>query len=122
MTAVFDDIHEYGWYLSDDFPRFYLPQIEKKMKEGVKFRAIYPEALVDDLRKDLPEHIFADIEIRVLDEIRLIINVTDSFGLLALPGSDGNIDRDHVLVGTDEKFINWCRAVFLHYVELSERC
>ncbi|MBP1908769.1 helix-turn-helix transcriptional regulator [Methanolobus bombayensis] len=122
MTAIFDDIHVYGWYLSDDFPRFYLPHIEKKLKEGVEFRAVYPQTLIDNLKKDLPEQMYSDIEIRTLDEVRIIVNVTDRFGLLALPGPDGNVDRDHVLIGPDEKFIKWCRAAFLHYFEMSKRC
>ncbi len=121
MTSLFEQIHEYGWYLSDDFPRFYIPQVEKKLEEGVIFRAIYPRNLIENLKEDLPEVLFEHIEIRTLDEVRIVINVTDSFGMLALPGPDGKIDRDHVLIGYDEQFIKWCKAVFNYYFEISER-
>ena len=29
MTEIFEDIHEFAWYLSDDFPRFFIPMVEK---------------------------------------------------------------------------------------------
>jgi predicted transcriptional regulator len=40
--------------------------------------------------------------------------------MLALPGLDGQIDRDNVLIGCEEKFIAWCRKVFEHYFKMSE--
>ncbi|MBN2110219.1 MAG: DUF1724 domain-containing protein [Methanosarcinaceae archaeon] len=121
MTALFDAVAEFAWYLSDDFPRFYMPRIEKKLDEGVNFRVIYPVDFIESLIPDLSPKILDNVEIRMLDEVRIIINVTDRFGLLALPGLDGNIDRDHVLIGFDEKFLDWCRRVFEYYLKMSSR-
>jgi predicted transcriptional regulator len=115
MTGIFQDIHEYAWYLSDDFPRFYIPMIEKKIDEGVNFRAIYPRDFEEKLLTDVPEKILNGIEILTLNEVKIVINVTDRFGLLALPGLDGKVDRDHVLVGSDDVFIDWCKKVFEYY-------
>jgi predicted transcriptional regulator len=115
MTEVFEEIHEYAWYLSDDFPRFFIPMVEKKLDEGVNFRAIYPGDFAEKLLVDVPENILNSTEILTLDEVNIIINVTDRFGLLALPGPDGKVDRDNVLVGSDDVFIDWCKKVFEYY-------
>ncbi|AKB84441.1 winged helix-turn-helix domain-containing protein [Methanococcoides methylutens] len=117
MTSLFDEIKEDSYYLSDDFPRFYLPAIEKKLEEGVKFRAIYPKALLDELWPEIKPEIRNRIEFRMLDEIRLVVNITDSFSLIAFPGFDGKIDRDLAIIGHDEDFRRWCSEVFNHYWE-----
>ncbi|WP_319507759.1 transcriptional regulator FilR1 domain-containing protein [uncultured Methanolobus sp.] len=89
--------------------------IEKKLNEGVSFRAIYPRDFLEKLLVDIPENILNGTEIRTLDEVEIVINVSDRFGLLALPGPDGKIDRDNVLVGSDDLFIDWCKEVFEYY-------
>ncbi|WP_094229054.1 transcriptional regulator FilR1 domain-containing protein [Methanolobus psychrotolerans] len=55
------------------------------------------------------------------DKVKIVINVSDRFGMLALPGLDGKIDRDNVLIGNQAKFIAWCRSVFEHYFKMSGR-
>lgn len=117
MTNLFDEIQEYSYYLSDDFPRFYLPAIEKKLEVGVKFRAIYPKTLLDELWQELDPGIRSRIEFRMLDEIRLVVNITDRFSLIAFPDFDGKIDRDLTIIGHDEEFRKWCSEVFENYWE-----
>ncbi len=120
-TELFEEIHEYAWYLSDDFPRFFIPRIEKKLREGVSFCVVYPKDFVEGLVVEIPENILNSIDIRILDEVRIVINVSDRFGMLALPGHDGKIDRDNVLLGNEAKFIAWCRSVFEYYLKISRR-
>lgn len=114
---LFEEIGEYAWYLSDDFPRFYLPRVEKKLGSGVKFRAIYRRDFMHELLQELDPKIRHGVEMRMLDEVNMVINVNDRYGVIALPGPDGNIDRSMTLMGHDEDFKQWCRDVFEYYWE-----
>ncbi|MGM0771435.1 MAG: helix-turn-helix transcriptional regulator [Halobacteriota archaeon] len=117
MTNLFDEIQEYSYYLSDDFPRFYLPAIEKKLEKGVKFRAIYPKILLDELWAEIDPGIRSRIDFRMLNDVRLVVNITDRFSVIAFPGFDGKIDRDLAIIGHDEDFRKWCSEIFEHYWE-----
>lgn len=121
-AQLFEEIHEYAWYLTDSYPRFFIPRIEKKLDEGVSFRVIYPRNLGESLMSNLPERVLKAMETRSIDEVKIVINVSDRFGLLALPGLDGKIDRDDVLIGYESKFKDWCRSVFEYYFKASRRC
>jgi len=121
-TQLFEEIHEYAWYLTDSFPHFFIPRIEKKINDGVSFRFVYPENLGKSPMFDLPERILNAVETRSVDEVKIVINVSDRFGLLALPGLDGKIDRDDVLIGYDSRFKDWCKEVFEYYFKTSSQC
>ena len=110
---LFKEIVEYAWYLSDNFPLFYLPHVKKKLEASVKFRAIYPRDFMDKLLPELDPKIRRGVEIRMSDEI----NINDRYGVIALPNLDGNIDRDLALLGHDEDFKQWCKDVFEYYRE-----
>ena len=114
---LFEEIGEYAWYLSDNFPLFYLPRVEKKLEASVKFRVIYPRDFMDKLLQELDPKIRHGVEMRMLDEVNMIININDRYGVIALPDPDGNIDRDLTLLGHDEDFKQWCRDVFEYYWE-----
>jgi predicted transcriptional regulator len=114
---LFGEIEEFAWYLSDSFPHFHLPAVGEKIGNGVNFRVIYPRMLVESLSGELGPKIMHSAGIRILDDIRIVINISDRFGLLALPGRDGNIDRNLTLVGFDEDFRQWCMDVFEYYWE-----
>ncbi|AKB80610.1 hypothetical protein MSBR3_0032 [Methanosarcina barkeri 3] len=117
-TQLFEEIHEYAWYLTDSFPHYFIPRIEKKINEGVSFRVIYPENLGESLMSGFPERVLKSIDARSIDEVKIVINVSDRFGLLALPGPDGKIDRDDVLIGYDNRFKDWCKKVFEYYFKV----
>lgn len=126
-TQLLEEMHEYAWYLTDDFPHFFIPLIKKKLNEGVNFRVISPWKfgegfLSEDLLSCLPEKLLKAIEIRSIDELRIIVNINDRFGMLALPGPDGKIDRDYVLIGYGSRFKDWCKDVFEYYFKASRRC
>ena len=120
-TELFEEIHKYGWYLTDSFPSFFIPRIEKKLNEGVNFRVISPWKLGENFLLGLPAKILETIEIHSIDELRIIINVNDRFGLLALPGLDGKLDRDYVLFGYEKRFKDWCKEAFEYYFNVSKR-
>lgn len=117
METLFEDIHEFGWYLSDDFPRFFIPSVKKKINEGVNFRTIYPREFAEKLTGEVEPEIRHSLEMRMIDDIDIVVNITDRFGLIALPGNDGKIDRNLTLLGYDEAFKQWCTEVFEYYWE-----
>jgi predicted transcriptional regulator len=55
------------------------------------------------------------IEIKVLDEIKISIIVSDKFSMLELPGQDGKIDQNTAIFGYDERFREWCKNLFQYY-------
>ena len=106
-------IKSYVWYMSDDFPRHQLPNIEKKLEEGKEFRGILPK----DPTSMLSEKNRKKIAIKVLDEIKISVIVSDNFSILELPGLDGKIDQNAAIFGYDDRFREWCKKLFQHYWE-----
>ncbi|WP_440955626.1 helix-turn-helix transcriptional regulator [Methanosarcina sp. Mfa9] len=115
VDSLFDGISEYSWYLSDNFPRCFLPKIEQKLDAGVEFRSVYPEEFLTNVLRSVGEKVRSGIEFRTLDEIKIALNVNDHYAFLGLPGQDGKIDRDCVLIGSDSGFKDWCRELFEYY-------
>ena len=108
-------IKSYMWYMSDDFPRHHLPDIEKKLEEGVEIRVILPKdkcspsLLTEKNRKKIGN--------KVMDEIKISIIVSDIFCMLELPEPDGKIDHDTAFFGYDDRFRGWCKNLFNYYWE-----
>jgi predicted transcriptional regulator len=112
-----DGIKSYMWYMSDDFPRHHLPGIEKKLEEGVEIKVILPNVMCSakPFTSPLSEKNRKRLEIKVLDEIKISIIVSDNFSLLELPGPDGKIDHNTAIFGSDDRFREWCKKLFLYY-------
>ncbi len=106
-------IKSYIWYMSDDFPRHQLPNVEKKLEEGKEFRVILPK----DPTSMLSEKNRKKIAIKVLDGISVSVIVTDKFSMLELPGLDGKIDQNTAIFGYDDQFREWCKKLFQYYWE-----
>lgn len=110
-----DGIKSYMWYTSDDFPHHHLPNIEKKLEEGVEIRVILPKdkcspsLLTEKNRKKIGN--------KVMDDIKISIIVSDKFCMLELPGPDGKIDHNTAFFGYDDRFREWCKNLFLYYWE-----
>lgn len=110
-----DSIKSFMWYISDDFPRHHLPNIEKKLEEGVEIRVILPKdkcspsLLTEKNRKKIGN--------KVMDDIKISIIVSDKFCMLELPGPDGKIDHNTAFFGYDDRFREWCKNLFLYYWE-----
>ena len=111
-----DGIKSYMWYMSDDFPRHHLPNIEKKLEEGLEIRVILPKDLCS--ASILTEKNRNKIKAKVLDEIKISVIVTDKFSILELPGQDGKIDQNTAIFGYDDRFREWCKKLFQYYWEV----
>ncbi len=110
-----DGIKSYMWYMSDDFPRHHLPNIEKKLEEGLEIRVILPKEKCS--ASLLSEKNRKKIVNKVSDEIRISVIVTDKFCILELPGPDGKIDQNTAIFGYDDRFREWCKKLFQYYWE-----
>ncbi len=110
-----EGIKSYMWYMSDDFPRHFLPSIEKRLEEGKEIRAILPKNLRSSPK--LSEKNRRKIETKVSDEVKISVIVSDNFSMLELPGKDGNIDQNTAIFGYDDRFREWCKKLFQYYWE-----
>ncbi len=113
-------IKSYMWYMSDDFPRHHLPYIEKKLEEGLEIRVILPKDLCST--SFLSEKNRKQIEVKVSDEIKVSVIVSDIFSMLELPGPDGKIDQNTAIFSYDDKFSGWCKKLFQYYWENTKLC
>ena len=105
----------YMWYMSDDYPRHHLPNIERKLEEGLEIRIILPKDLFPT--SILSEKNRKKIELKVSDEIKVSVIVSDKFSMLGLPGQDGKIDQNTAIFGYDDQFREWCKKLFQYYWE-----
>jgi len=103
------------WYMSDDFPRHHLPNVEKVLEKGMEIRVIFPKDLIPTLK--LSEKNREKIQFRALDEVKLSVISTNHFSMLKLPGPDGKIDQNTALFGHDNRFKTWCEKLFQFYWE-----
>ncbi|MCZ7401849.1 MAG: DUF1724 domain-containing protein [Candidatus Methanoperedens sp.] len=110
------------WYMSDDFPRHHLPDTEKKLEEGVEIRVILPKCMcpTKPFSGPLSEKNREKLKIKVMDEIKISVIVSDTFCMLELPGPDGKIDQNTAIFGYDDRFREWCKKLFQYYWE--SRC
>ncbi len=117
---LFKDVKKYFWYMSDDFPRYYLPKVEEKIEAGVDVRVIFPKELIKTLQPALSKKIREKVKVRVLDEVKININANDSFVDIGLPDKSGKIDHDVIIFGYNPKFKKWCKEIFEYYWEKAE--
>ena len=103
------------WYMSDDFPRHHLPNVEKVLEKGMEIRVIFPKNLLMTLK--LSDKNREKIQFREQDEIKLSVMTSNSFSMLKLPGQDGKIDQNTAIFGHDERFRKWCENLFQYYWE-----
>ncbi|MFQ5975647.1 MAG: transcriptional regulator FilR1 domain-containing protein [Candidatus Hydrothermarchaeales archaeon] len=106
--------------MSDDFPRYYLPKVEKKLDAGVEVKVIFPKELIKTIQPTLSEKVRKGVKVRVLDEVKININANDSFVDVGLPDKSGKIDHDVIIFGYNPKFKKWCKEVFEYYWEKAE--
>lgn len=109
-------IREYYWIMSDSIPRFVLPQVRMKIKEGVKFRAIYPKTYLEKVYPTLDSEITRNASMKVVDSVRAVLCVTDQFAYFCLPRyREREIDRTSFMFGQNPRFREWCGALFEYF-------
>jgi predicted transcriptional regulator len=109
-------IREFYWIISDSIPRFALPQVKMKIRQGVRFKALYPREYLRGIRSTLEKEIIQSAEFRVADRVNIVVCVTDQFAYVCLPKfRDAEIDRGHFMFGSSPRFRTWCRELFHYY-------
>ncbi len=114
VESMINEAKEYVWILSDQILMSTQPLLEKTVNRGVDFRLILPEDMVPpaDFRP-LPA-IDKVIRRRILDQVRLIVAVTEKKARVSFPTIDEKLD--HIGFQTsDDKAHNWCRDIFEYY-------
>jgi predicted transcriptional regulator len=127
--SLFNESEDYVWMLVDQFPITSLSTIVKTIERGVQFRIIEPrERILDpDLAALTSDEIQALIrargtplvEQRMLDEVKVLLCLSDNTFVLAFPTSDGKFDYKG-FTETNETALRWCRALFQHYWDEAE--
>ncbi len=120
VDKEFNHIQEFFWFMSDDFPRYFLPKCEEQLERGVKYRVIFPRDFIPTLLS-LKVKNLEKVELRSLDKVNMTIDVSDRFSALALPSTDGEIDHSSCIIGSDSRFRQWCGELFNHYWEKAEK-
>ena len=120
IDKEFDKISESFCYMAGDFPRHFIERSETLVKNGVRFRIIFPKDLLDDLYPDFSDDAREKAEFKVLDDVNLLIDVNDRFGRMALPAQDGKVNHDETIFGHDLRLKRWCQDVFDHYWDIAK--
>ena len=127
---LFKESREYVWFLVDQFPMSSLSTIVETINRGVKFRIMEPRERV--LNPDLDVMTSEEtkalnrtrrtplVEQRMLDEVGVLLFLSDTRCVLAFPTSDGQHDFKG-FTATDESSLKWCREHFLHYWNEAEQ-
>ena len=129
MENLFKESKEYVWLLVDQFPMNSLSTIVEAINRGVRFRIIEPrERVLDpDLDAMTSEETRALIrtrrtplvEQRMLDEVNVLMFLSDAYCVLAFPTQDGQYDFKG-FTATHDSALDWCRELFQYYWDEAE--
>jgi len=109
----FENARENAGFARPQIPEFAMPTAYKKLKEGIEIRAVFPGNVLEYAGREFAD-ILGDMELRALKEVPVALEIFDDFAAIAIPGLDGNPDRNNTYLGTDPVFRDWCRELFEH--------
>jgi predicted transcriptional regulator len=129
LESLFKEAEEYVWMIHDQYLLNILPLGVEALRRGVRFRSVDPMSREEHRRLDAerPGYIDAEdeeyllrmwregsLEIRLSEEIRVFLYVTESRAIVAFPLIDGSFD--YVGFATESPDgLSLCRDVFEHY-------
>jgi len=127
---LFKESREQVWILVDQFPMNSLSTIVETINHGVKFRIIEPKERV--LNPDLDAMTSEEtralhhtrrtplVEQRMLDEVSVLLFLSESCCVLAFPTSNGQHDFKG-FAATHDSALNWCREYFQYHWDGAEQ-
>ncbi len=80
-------------------------------EDRLKIRAVFSRLAIDTAGQEYLD-ILEGMELRVMKTVPLALDLFDEFAAVALPGLDGNPDRNNIYLGSDPIFIGWNRELF----------
>jgi predicted transcriptional regulator len=87
-----------------------------KMRQGVRFRAIYPRSYLEKVKPTLDSDILRNAQFKALEEVRLVVCATDAFAYFCLPKfGERGFDRTSFMFGSSSSFMRWCGELFDYY-------
>ena len=138
---LFKELREFVWLLVDQFPLNSVSTIVEAIGRGVEFRFIEPKERIftPDIDFMTSEEIQAAhmrahrgiitfeeaqalsrtrhtplVEQRMVDEVNVILYLSDARSVIAFPTSDGQFDYKG-FTATDDFSLKWCRELFQYY-------
>jgi predicted transcriptional regulator len=126
---LFKESRDSVWLLVDQFPMNSISTIVETINRGVRFRIIEPSERIlnPDLDAMTSEEVQALnrtrrtplVEQRMVDEVSLLLFISDSRCVLAFPSSDGQYDFKG-FTSTQDPALKWCRELFQRYWDEAE--
>jgi predicted transcriptional regulator len=110
------EAQELVWILSDQILTSSVPTLMEKIKKPFDLRIILPEGKFPPENKSRLPLTISNIKKRVLPKIDVIIVMTEEYATFCLPNRDDKLDYTG-FTGTDPKFLQWCKDLFLYYWE-----
>ncbi len=115
VEKMLQESSEFLWILSNQILAVLIPTIKKKLSTAFDLRGILPKAVMptEDSTAPIPSTA-PGVQKRVLENVDVIIVVTEKEAHFCLPNRSGKIDYVG-FSGKDPKFRKWCKDLFLYY-------
>ncbi len=115
QQKVIPTVREHFSMITDDLGPAWVDSTLKLVERGVKIRAIYTKELAEKVFEEAPPKLLADMEIRTMTHIPLVLGYSDQHALLCFSSLDGKPDRNHYLFGCDIMFKHWAFHCFNNF-------
>ncbi len=116
---AYSEMEQYGWGMAEGtIPQHMLPIMDEKVDKGIELKFIVPENRLPPNSSTM--QIIKNLETKILPELHTIIIVTEKVAGICFRQVGGKIDYAGFF-GTDSKFHNWVKELFLYYWDKSKR-
>jgi len=109
---MFSEAEKYAWAMGQKLLESLGPAMARPISKGVKFRFMGCESKLPNFNHVPGEA--PHIELRTFTDIPITIVTTEKEACICLPSTEGRMDYA-AFYGSDPKFINWARELFLYY-------
>ncbi|MGD0646204.1 MAG: transcriptional regulator FilR1 domain-containing protein, partial [Candidatus Bathyarchaeia archaeon] len=109
---MFSEAEKYAWAMGQKLLESLGPAMARPISKGVKFRFMGCESRLPNFNHVPGEA--SHIELRTFTDIPITIVTTEKEACICLPSTEGRMDYA-AFYGTDPKFVNWARELFLYY-------
>jgi predicted transcriptional regulator len=114
----FSEAEEYIWILTNQILVSSLPILEKQVKKGVEFKVILPRNYRPPPESESIGKM--GIQVRMLEDVKIIAAITEKDSGVLFPGVDGNIDYSTGFRGADPRVHGWIKDLFEYYWSKAE--
>jgi len=109
---MFSEAEKHAWAMGEKLLDSLGPAMARPISKGVKFRFMGCESRLPNFNHVPGEA--PHIELRTFTDIPITIVTTEKEACICLPSTEGRMDYA-AFYGTDPKFVNWARELFLYY-------